>query len=242
MANNEMMIIEVIAFDADDTLWHNENLYTVTQEKFQRLLENYQDTEWIEKKLYQTELRNIQHFGYGIKAFVLSMIETAIELTEGRITADEIGTIISFGKEMLNTPVDVFDNVESTLMALAQNHQLMVITKGDLRDQQRKIEQSGLAPYFEHVEIVSEKSVAVYDRIITRHSFDPKQFLMVGNSLKSDVLPILELGGNAVFIPYHTTWEHERVPEASQQDYDFHHLPHIGLLPDLVRQISSDGN
>jgi putative hydrolase of the HAD superfamily len=227
--------IDIIAFDADDTLWHNESLFTVTQSKFKQLLSAYHSDEWIEEKLNETERRNIEHFGYGIKGFTLSMIETAIELTEGRISGAEIEQIIGYAKAMLRAPVELLDGVRETISQLAGAYQLMLITKGDLFDQESKIARSGLGDYFSHVEIVSEKSSGVYRTILAKHQLAAQRFLMVGNSIKSDILPAIEAGLRAVYVPYHTTWVHERV-----SDYDasgFYEIAHLGLLPALLEEM-----
>jgi putative hydrolase of the HAD superfamily len=228
--------IEVIAFDADDTLWHNESLFTVTQTKFKQLLAAYHSDEWIEAKLNETEMRNIKHFGYGIKGFTLSMIETATELTEGRISGREISAIISYAKAMLAAPVELLDGVRETITHLAGRYRLMLITKGDLFDQESKIARSGLGDYFSQVEIVSEKNTHVYRAIIAKHGLDPRRLLMVGNSIKSDILPAVAAGARAVYVPYHTTWVHERI-----SDYDatsFFEIAHMGLLPALLKEMN----
>lgn len=162
-------MIDVIAFDADDTLWHNERLFRATEREFRTLLARYHDEEWIEKRLYETEVRNLEHYGYGIKAFMLSMVETAVELTEGRVTGDEIRRILDLGRAMLATPVGLLDGVEETLDALSVAHTLMVITKGDLLDQETKVERSGLRDRFQWVEVVSRKEPDVYRRILDRY-------------------------------------------------------------------------
>lgn len=230
-------MLEVIAFDADDTLWHNETLYTMTQDRFKQLLSDYQSPEWIEERLYKTEMRNLTTYGYGIKGFTLSMIETAIELTEGRINGRQIQAIIDFAKEMLQAPVRLLDNVQPVLARLGKERHLMLITKGDLFDQESKIARSGLADYFTTVEIVSEKSEKVYRTLLSNHGIDPKQFLMVGNSLRSDILPVLALGGMAVHIPYHVTWAHEKITGQKEIQTGYFALEDIGQLPALVEEI-----
>lgn len=231
---------EVIAFDADDTLWHNERLYSVAQAGFKHLLSQYHSPEWIEDRLYQTEMRNLQHFGYGIKAFALSMIETAVELTEGRIAGHDIQAIIDLARAMLAAEVELLEYVADTLAQLAQTHQLMVITKGDLRDQELKIAQSGLAEHFVHVEVVSDKRRDNYKRLLRRYSIAPERFIMIGNSMRSDILPVLELGGSAVYVPYQLTWAHEaaEAPPADQRGY--YELANLGLLPDLIARIEAE--
>ncbi len=236
MSTADHPAIEVIAFDADDTLWHNESLFTVTQTKFKQLLAGYHSDEWIEAKLNETEHRNIQHFGYGIKGFTLSMIETAIELTEGRISGAQIQQIIDYAKAMRQAPVELLDGVAETISALAGQYTLMLITKGDLFDQESKIARSGLGDHFNHLEIVSEKNTAVYRTIMSKHRLDPQRFLMIGNSIKSDILPVIEVGGRAVHVPYHTTWVHEQV-----SDYDaasFYEIASLRELPALLTKMS----
>jgi putative hydrolase of the HAD superfamily len=226
--------IEVIAFDADDTLWLNEDYYLDVQQRYFSLLTEYHAPEWIEQRLYQVEVKNLAHFGYGAKSFTLSMIETAIELSEGRITAAQIQQIIEMGKEILTTPVELLEGVAQTLPALAQSYDLMVITKGDLLHQETKIAQSGLGDLFRWAEVVSEKDAATYSRVASRCGIAPERFLMVGNSLKSDILPVLDIGGWAVHIPYKTTWAHERVAPEALQGKHYAELKSIDLLPDWL--------
>ncbi|HET7143318.1 MAG TPA: HAD family hydrolase [Anaerolineales bacterium] len=200
-----MSKLDILAFDADDTLWHNERFYVEAQNRFARILSEYHKPEWVQDRLYQTETRNIQHFGYGVKAFALSMIETAVELTEGRISGKDIQSLVDLAREMLNADLQLLDYVSETIPQLAVDYRLMVITKGDLLDQETKVIRSGLGHYFQHIEVVSHKTSASYLQIFTRYSISPEEILMVGNSLRSDIFPILELNGNAVYIPYETT-------------------------------------
>lgn len=227
-------MFQTIAFDADDTLWHNENLFTDTHEKFADMLSKYHSHEWVEKHLFEAETRNLHLFGYGIKGYMLSMIETAIELTEGRVTGQEIQRIIDYGKSMLKAPVEPLEGVRETLEALSKRYDLMVITKGDLFDQENKIAASGLGDFFESVEIVSEKTVDAYRNILLNHELAGDRVMMVGNSLKSDILPALEAGMHATHIPYKTTWAHEQVSECAIQDKDFHALKHMNELIPLI--------
>lgn len=229
---------DVIALDADDTLWHNENIYTKTQEKFKQLLGRYHTKEWIDKRLYQTELRNLDFYGYGIKSFTLSMIETAIELSEGRVTGSEIGEILDFGKAMMATPVEVLDHVPEVLESLAPLYSIMLITKGDLIDQRSKLARSGLEDYFDIKEVVSTKTAETYRSLFERHQIEPSRFLMVGNSLRSDILPVLENGGAAVYIPYHLTWAHEQVSKSEEEQHDYYQLSGIDQLPGFLKKIS----
>ncbi len=222
-------MIRVIAFDADDTLWHNESCYRDAEAAFRCMLAAYHDEAWVQERLFATETRNLGHFGYGIKSFVLSMIETAIELTDGRVTGPEIGAILELGKEMLAHPVETLPHVVETLTALQGSYRLMVITKGDLLDQEAKLARSGLDAFFSRVEVVSEKDEAVYRTLLARHHIAPGEFLMVGNSVKSDILPVVALGALAVHVPYATTWAHEQVEDVDATRFTT--LEHLGLLP-----------
>jgi putative hydrolase of the HAD superfamily len=204
-----------LAFDADDTLWHNETYYAETQEAFRALLRPFHDDAWIDARLHETEMRNLRHYGYGIKGFTLSMIETALELTEDRLDSASIRAVVGLGKAMLDKPVEPLPGVAEVLQELARSFDLMVITKGDLFDQETKLAKSGLGGHFSKVEIVSEKGQATYAAILRRHGLPTGSFTMVGNSVKSDILPVLALGARAIHIPYHTTWAHE-VVEAPQ--------------------------
>ncbi len=232
--------IDVIAFDADDTLWHNEHIYLNTHEKFKQLLRQYHHEEWIDQRLHETEIRNLQHFGYGIKGFTLSMIETAIELSEGRVSVNEIQAIIEFGKEMLQAPVELLDGAAETIAHLAESYELMLITKGDLFDQETKIARSGLGDYFSRIEVVSEKDVETYKRLTAKHGIAPPRFLMVGNSLKSDILPVIAMGGQAVYIPYRTTWIHERVADEELEAKEYKTIQHISFLPAFLAEMTQD--
>lgn len=231
-------MIDIIAFDADDTLWHTESLYTMTQERFARLLSAYRDSESIHQDLHETEKRNLKLFGYGIKGFTLSMIETAIEITDGQICGEDIQTILDYSKEMLQAPVKPLDHVKEVLEELANSYPLLLISKGDLFDQETKLARSGLADYFQTVEIVSEKTPATYENVLLKNDIRVDQFLMVGNSMRSDILPVLALGGQAVYIPYHTTWAHEVVEEGVPPSPNFHELNHIGQLLELVKELA----
>ncbi len=206
--------IDTIGFDADDTLWHNETLYTMTAAKFRDLLSDYHEPEWIDQRLYETEVANLHSFGYGIKSFALSMIEAAIELTEGRISGYEVQKIIDAAKEMQASPVKLLPCVEETLKRLTNEYRLLLITKGDLFDQEVKLARSGLGKYFDRIEVVTEKDESTYNHVLMKHAISPERFLMVGNSVRSDVLPLKSLGAEAVHIPYVTTWAHEQVDRA----------------------------
>lgn len=232
-------MISTVIFDADDTLWHNESLFTLSHQKFGEMLAPFHEPSWIDERLYATEVHNLALFGYGIKGFTLSMIETAIELSEGRIGGADIQRIIDLGKDMLRAPTEPLPHVRETLERLHGRFKLMVITKGDLFDQEAKVARSRLGDFFNHVEVVSEKNVAIYGAVFERLGLVPRETVMVGNSLKSDILPVLEHGVTGVHIPYHTTWIHERVDPSLIEGKTYHTLEHIGLLPDLLSLLTA---
>ena len=184
-------------------------------------------------ELNKTEVQNIALYGYGIKAFILSMIEAAIRISEGRITAKGIETIINYGKEMLDKPVELLPDVEEVLKQLHGRYKLVVATKGDLLDQERKLVKSGLAEYFHHIEIVSDKTEPEYEKLMRHLDINPNQFLMIGNSLRSDVLPVLNVGGHAIHVPYHTTWAHEQIDFEIKHE-NFHEMESLADLPKLL--------
>ncbi|MEM7404630.1 MAG: HAD family hydrolase [Pseudomonadota bacterium] len=220
-----------LALDADDTLWHNEPLYQASQRRFRELLFDYHDPAWVEARLNETEIRNLKHFGYGVKGFTLSMIETAIELSEGRVTAAQVQSIIDMGREMLTQPIELLPGVRDAVSELAESYRLMLVTKGDLLDQESKLARSGLGEHFSAIEVVSEKDRETYLDLMRRYSIAPADFTMVGNSLKSDVLPVASLGAVAVHIPYKTTWVHERVTEGDLSGVTYQALESIADLP-----------
>lgn len=220
------MKIRVIAFDADDTLWDNEAYFRETENKFFALLEDYLPQHTVARELLTTEVKNIDLYGYGIKAFMLSMIETAIRITDGTIRVKVIEEVIGFGKELLQKPVTLLPGVEETLEALKGKYKLVMATKGDLLDQERKLRKSNLENYFHHIEIMSEKKEDDYRKLIRHLDIAPQDFLMIGNSLKSDVLPVLNLGGHGIHIPYHTTWAHEKIDHEITHE-NFKQLTHI---------------
>jgi putative hydrolase of the HAD superfamily len=224
-------MIKTIAFDADDTLWHNERMFVSTKDKYKKMLAAFHDAEWIEKRLDEAETRNIQHFGYGVKGFTLSMIETAIELTEGRITGGEIQLIIGYAREMLSSPVELLEGVKETIHDLSHQYNLMVITKGDLFDQEAKLARSGIGDYFSAFEIIPRKDKKTYQYILRRHKIEAEEFVMVGNSLKSDILPVLEAGARAVYIPSEIDWFHEMVTDDELKGKDFARLEVMSDLP-----------
>jgi putative hydrolase of the HAD superfamily len=227
----------VIGFDADDTLWHNENIFEHTHERYRALLAHHHDAATVDRTLFATEMRNLELYGYGVKGFTLSAIETAIQLTAGKIRAGEIQQLIELGREMLAHPVELLDGVNETLAKLSQRHRLLVITKGDLRDQERKLAKSGLAQHFERVEIVSEKNEATYAGIFRRHSIDVSRFLMVGNSLKSDIVPVLKLGGAGAHVPYRLTWAAERVEDPPAAAGRLFRLKTLHELPVVIQSL-----
>lgn len=208
------MNVKVIAFDADDTLWVNEPYYRQSEEAFCTLLEEYLPRHELERELLKIEIGNLGLYGYGIKGFILSMIETAMTVTDNMISTKTIGEIMDLGKQMLNQPIELLDGVEEVLHSLKSRYRLVVATKGDLLDQERKLRKSNLTGYFHHVEIMSEKDDTNYIKLIKHLDIRPSELLMVGNSLKSDVLPVLNIGGYAIHVPYHITWAHEEIEQS----------------------------
>ncbi|MDC6367000.1 MULTISPECIES: HAD family hydrolase [Flavobacteriaceae] len=205
--------IKVIGFDADDTLWVNETYFRETEEHFADLLEAYETKNKVDQELFKTEMRNLEIYGYGIKGFMLSMIESALDLSNNKISQETISKILELGKQMISHPVELLDGVEEVLEKLVDKYRLIVLTKGDLLDQERKLEKSGLSKYFHHVEVLSDKKEDNYSNLLEHLNINVDEFLMIGNSLKSDVLPILNIGAKAVHVPFHTTWVHEMVAE-----------------------------
>jgi putative hydrolase of the HAD superfamily len=205
------MNLKVIAFDADDTLWVNEPYFRQTEEQFYELLSEFSSRHDLEKQLLRMEIDNLALYGYGIKGFVLSMMETALKVTNNAISVAAIDKIIELGKQMLNQPIELLDGVEDVLKALKGKYRLVVATKGDLLDQERKLKKSGLNHYFHHIEIMSEKDDNNYLKLIRHLDIQPAELMMVGNSLKSDILPVLNIGGFGVHVPYHITWAHEQI-------------------------------
>ena len=205
--------IKTIGFDADDTLWVNETYFRDTEEKFAELLEGYETKNKIDQELFKMEMANLDSYGYGIKGFMLSMIESALDLSNNKVPQETIAQILELGKKMISHPVELLDGVEEVLAKLSGKYRLIVLTKGDLLDQERKLERSGLSQYFHHVEVLSDKKESNYKNLLDHLNIDVKEFLMIGNSLKSDVLPILNIGAQAVHVPFHTTWAHEMVAE-----------------------------
>jgi len=227
-------MFDVIAFDADDTLWHNESIFIMTQIKFREMLSSH-EPEVVDQTLSSTQIKNLRYFGYGIKCFIISMIETSIELTRGDIRGNEIQQVLDFGREMLAAPIELLPYVREVVEELSQSYSLWMITKGDLIDQETKISRSGLADNFSNIEIVSHKTAVTYAKILSQNKVDPLRFMMVGNSMRSDIVPVVQIGGHAVHIPYVTTWEHEQDHPHVDSDH-YSGLDHIGLLPKLIKE------
>ncbi len=233
--------IEVVAFDGDDTLWHSESHFVDAHQRFCELVAPYvEDPGVIDQRVVATERTNLALYGYGSKAFTLSLIETAITLTEGRITSREISAILDLGKRLLDHPIELLDGVAEVVDEVAATgRRLMVVTKGDLFHQEAKVAGSGLADRFDRVEIVSEKDVPTYRRVMAAAEVDPGRFFMVGNSVRSDVLPVVELGGHAAHLPYTYTWEFEDVPGANGHSNGYHELGSIRELPALIERVAA---
>ena len=229
--------LSTIGFDADDTLWQNETFFRMTEQRFTELLSEHGAHEVISAKLLEAERRNLRFYGFGVKGFTLSMIETALEVTAGQVSPAVIAEILSFGRQMLQNPVETLPHVRETLDALAGRYRILLITKGDLFDQERKLAQSGLGDYFSAVEIVSDKTPDTYRRIFARHGDGPERAAMVGNSLKSDIVPAIRAGSWGVYVPHELTWvlEHEEAPEA---DPRFRRIADLGQLPGLLAQMT----
>ncbi len=203
--------IKVIAFDADDTLWVNETYFRDAEHEFAKLLSKYETENKIDQELFKKEIENLRFYGYGIKGFVLSMVECALELSNYQINPKTIETILNIGKEMLYKPIELLDGVEELLESLHGKFRLIVATKGDLLDQERKLEKSNLLKYFHHIEVMSDKKEKDYKKLIKHLDIHPSELVMIGNSLKSDILPLLNIGAQAIHVPFHTTWVHEKV-------------------------------
>jgi putative hydrolase of the HAD superfamily len=237
MAPSPVSRLTAIGFDADDTLWQNETFFRMTEQRFTELLSEHGEHHVISERLLEAERRNLTHYGYGVKGFTLSMIETALEVTGHQVSPETIGEILSFGRQMLQNPVETLPHVHDALEALAEDHRIILITKGDLFDQERKLAQSGLGDYFDAVEIVSEKTPQTYERIFRRHADGAERSMMVGNSLKSDVVPAIEAGAWGVYVPHELTWALERV-EPPEHHPRFRRIGDLGALVPLVAQIA----
>jgi putative hydrolase of the HAD superfamily len=229
------MTSTIIAFDADDTLWHNEPYFDEAQAKFCELFADYASNQEILQLILSYQVKNLPLYGFGIKAFVLSMIESALELTNHKISGNGIEKIIKIGKDLLQKPVELLPEVEDVLQQLKGKYKLVVATKGDLKDQHRKLHDSGIGHYFHHIEVMSDKKEVDYEKMLGRLDTKPEDFIMIGNSLKSDVLPVLNVGGHGYHIAYHTTWEYEKIDFEIEHN-NFKSLEKISdVLPILLR-------
>jgi putative hydrolase of the HAD superfamily len=231
------MAVRVVGFDGDDTLWHSETRFNMTQAEYRELVGRHVPGVDVDTRLAETEMKNLGIYGYGVKSFTLSMLETAIELTEGRIPAADLDVVLGWGKRMLMEPTELLDHVEQTLKQIAGRYDLLLITKGDIFDQESKLARSGLGDLFLGVEIVSEKNVETYSAIFRRRGIKPDEFVMVGNSLRSDIVPVVELGASAVHIPYEVTWHHEHVAEDELPRQGWRRIGAIGELPGVLEAL-----
>ncbi len=234
------MPIRVVGFDGDDTLWHSETRFHLTQQRFRDLLHGHVPEADVDARLHETEMANLAIYGYGVKSFTLSMLETAIELTHGEIPTADLEVILGWGKQMLMAPTELLDGVEHALREAASRYDVLLITKGDLFDQESKLARSGLADLFLGVEILSEKNAAAYSSIFKRRGIQPAEFVMVGNSLRSDIVPVVELGGQAVHIPYQVTWQHEHVAEEHLPRHGWRRIDRIAELPSVLEDLSAE--
>lgn len=231
--------LKVIGFDADDTLWVNETYFRDAEVEFAKLLAPYETANKIEQELMKRQIENLPLYGYGIKGFTLSMVEIALELSNNAISNTAVEAILNIGKDMLNKPVDLLEGVEEVLKTLSDDYKLIVITKGDLLDQERKLEKSGLLDYFHHIEVLSEKQEANYSKLLNHLDIKPSEFLMVGNSLKSDILPLVNIKAHAIHVPFHTTWIHEQVVTNTKDARKYHT---ITILWDLISLLKKSPN
>ncbi len=218
-----MKNVKTIAFDADDTLWHNEPYFDEAQARFCKLFQDFASSQEILGLILNHQVKNLPLYGFGIKAFTLSMIEVALKLTNNNIPSKGIEQIINIGKDLLQKPVELMPNVKEVLESLKGKYKLIVATKGDLKDQHRKLHNSGIGHYFHHIEVLSDKTELDYEKMLGRLDIQAKDFLMIGNSLKSDVLPIINIGGYGIHVPYHTTWEYEKI------DFEIEHENFLAL-------------
>jgi putative hydrolase of the HAD superfamily len=230
-------MFDLIAFDADDTLWHNENLYAMGRDRFFQLLAHWDLGERAEVRMNEIILDNLKYFGYGVMSYVLSLMEAAISLTGGEISGRELQSLLDLAKEMIDAEVSVYEHAHETLAALSARYPLMLITKGDLRHQEAKVVRSGLMPYFRFIEIVSDKTPQMYTAILERRQVEPGRFLMVGNSPRSDIFPVIELGGWAIYIPNDLTWAHEHVTNPEEYPERYFEADHLGQVPALVEAV-----
>ena len=229
--------IGLVGFDADDTLWRSQDYFDEAQADFERIVAGYVDLDDLAHRLYAVEKRNLALFGYGVKGMVLSMVEAAVEITDARISAGDLHRIVGLGKALLRHPVELLEGVRAAVEAIAADYPVVLITKGDLFHQEAKVRESGMADLFRRIEIVSEKDTATYTRLFEEFDIAPERFLMVGNSLRSDIAPVLELGGWGVHVPYHTTWAHEADATPPQAAERMRTISGIADLPQAVRDL-----
>ena len=229
-----MKQIKVIAFDADDTLWVNETYFREAEKKFAKLLSSFETENKIDQELFKLEIKNLDIYGYGIKGFMLSMVECALELSNYSLSPKIINQILNIGKEMLDKPIELLDGVEEVLQSLQGKYRLILATKGDLLDQERKLKKSGLLDYFHHIEVMSDKKPSDYLKLVKHLDIKPSELLMIGNSLKSDVLPLLEIGSKAIHVPFHTTWAHEEVSQQDKADSSYRTLESLQQVLSIV--------
>ena len=227
--------IKVIGFDADDTLWINETYFREAEIEFAKLLSNYETLNKIDQELFKNQIKNLHLYGYGVKAFTLSMIESALEISNYNISNKTIEAILNIGKEMLNKPVELLEGVEEVLKTLSKKYRLILATKGDLLDQENKLKKSGLIKYFHHIEVLSDKKEANYSKLLHHLDINPSEFLMIGNSLKSDILPLVNIKASAIHIPFHTTWVHEQVSEKETHGKDY---KTVSCLKDILNLLT----
>ncbi len=240
--SNEYDNIKVIGFDADDTLWVNETYFREAELEFAKLLSQFETANQIDQELFKKEIDNLALYGYGIKGFILSMIESAVEISNHTISNATINQIIDIGKDMLNKPVELLEGVEDVLKTLFKNYKLIVVTKGDLLDQERKLEKSGLLDYFHHIEILSDKKEANYLKLLKHLDVNPSEFLMIGNSLKSDILPLVAIEAKAIHVPFHTTWIHEQVHENDTRDKSYATVNSLLDILPLLSKVKEKSN
>ena len=232
--------IKVIGFDADDTLWVNETYFRDAELEFAKLLAPYETANKIDQELFKRQIENLPLYGYGIKGFILSMVEIALELSNNTLSNTTIEVILNVGKKMLNKPVELLEGVKDVLSALSDDYKLIVVTKGDLLDQERKLEKSGLMEYFHHIEVVSDKKEANYSKLLNHLEIKPSEFLMIGNSLKSDILPLVNIKAQAIHVPFHTTWIHEQVVTNANDHKKYKTLSNVlEVLPLLKAPLKS---
>jgi putative hydrolase of the HAD superfamily len=226
--------IKVIGFDADDTLWVNETYYREAELEFAALLSQFETANKIDQELFKMEMKNLDLYGYGIKSFILSMVESALDISNNKISHNSINSILNIGKNMLNRPIELLDGVEEVLKTLSKKYRLILATKGDLLDQERKLEKSGLTDYFHHIEVMSDKKETNYSKLLNHLDIKPSEFLMIGNSLKSDILPLVHLKAHAIHVPFNTTWIHEQVTDEETNGKNYKTISSLRELINLL--------